>query len=182
VTAVLIPDGDNWRRIATVSFADPFLDVLNTPSSFATTERELVNHSRYRAVFRAMVTDNHGSYTENEAQLRVINKRPVMTISFVSRSRDCSAPPTIAGKPHTAASGCSVLTRWLQADPADPFKQFILISASGRIPAHEAVGAIVADPIFGDAHLRTFDCQPFLFSEQTEHFEPTGASLACSAK
>jgi hypothetical protein len=182
VTAILVPDGDNWRRVATVFVADPFADLLNTPSSFVRTERALVNHSRYRAVFHAAVSDGHGSITENEVQLRVINRRAQITISFVSRSRDCTAPIPAAGKRAQPSSGCSVLTRWMQPDPADPLRQFLLVSATGHMTNHEVGSLIGANPIFDDAYLRTFSCQPFVFSDQTGHFEPTGNSVTCNGK
>jgi hypothetical protein len=181
VSAILIPDGDNWRRIATVFVADPFSDPTNTVSTFVRTDRSLLAHGRYSATFRATAFDGHGSMTENQAQLMVINKRAVITTSFVSAARDCSAASTTTGRA-TAAAGCNVVIRYLESDTADPLKHFTLVSASGHLSTHEATGQLGSDPIFIASHVRNFSCQPFVFSDQSLHFEPSGNSAPCPAK
>jgi hypothetical protein len=181
VSAILIPDGDNWRRIATVLVADPFSDPTNTVSTFVRMDRSLLAHGRYSATFRATAFDGHGSMTENEAQLMVINKHAVITTSFVSAARDCSATPATTGKA-AVATGCNVVIRYLESDTADPLKHFTLVSASGHLNTHDATGQLGSDPVFVASHVRNFSCQPFVFSDQTLHFEPSGNSVPCPAK
>jgi len=181
VTAILIPDGDNWRRIATLSVADPFADIATTPSTFVHTSRSLLERDRYRAIFHAETVDAHGNYTQNEADLRIINKQAVLTTSFVSASRDCTLPPP-AGKQANPTAGCNVLRRWLQADTAAPYRQFMLVTATGRLSYKEATSSIGNAEDFDASHLRNFACQPFAFSDATMHFEPTAASAPCPAK
>ena len=181
VTAILIPDGDNWRRIATLFVADPFSDTSTTPSTFVRTSRSLLEHDRYRAVFQAETVDAHGNYTQNEAHLRIINKQAVITTNFVSASRDCTIPPP-TGKQASPNAGCNVLRRWLQADPAAPYKEFMLVTATGRLSYKEATSSIGNAEAFDASHLHNFACQPFAFSDATMHFEPTAASAPCPAK
>src|SRR5579875_2356005 len=54
VTSVMAPDGDNWRRIATVLFATSFGNGSSTPATFVRPLRSWLQPDRYRAVFHAM--------------------------------------------------------------------------------------------------------------------------------
>ena len=186
VTAILVPDGDNWRRVATVFVANSFDDPRTTPSTFVRTARSLLERDRYRAIFHADSTDAKGNYTENEAHLRVLNKHAIITMSFVSAARDCTAPAPAAQTPadkHTPpAPTCSILRRWLQPDPADPYQHFTLVTATGRMSAQEAASPLDYSHTFESAHLRSFACQPFQFSDATQHFDPTAASASCPPK
>ena len=125
--------------------------------------------------------DLHDNYVENEAQVRIVNNHAMILTSFVSASRDC-VTPALPGKPAPPSTGCNVLRRWLQADPADPFKRFTLVSATGRMSARDAAGPLNDQLDFEASHLRSFSCQPFLFNDPTQHFEPTGPSVSCPAK
>jgi len=185
VTAILVPDGDNWRRVATVFVADPFDDPRTTPSTFVRTARSLLERDRYRAVFHADITDAKGNYTENEAHLRILNKHAVITMSFVSAMRDCNPPPPTAASAdkHTPPPPtCTVLRRWLQPDPADPTQRFTLVTATGRLSAQDAASPLDYSHTFESAHLRSFSCQPFQYSDATQHFDPTAASGPCPPK
>jgi len=177
VTAILVPDGDNWRRIATVFVADSFDDPRITPDTFVRTARALLDHGRYRAIFHASTVDAQANYIEYEAHLRVINKRAFITISFVSASRDCPA-----ATPTSKSSGCNVLRRWLQPDPNDPNKRVTLVSATGHLSPHDLTNPLNLAPTSEVSHLRNFDCQPFLYSDQQQHYEPTAPSTACPSK
>ncbi|AEU38114.1 hypothetical protein [Granulicella mallensis] len=177
VTAILMPDGDNWRRIATVFVADTFQDPRTTPATFAHTTRSLLQQDRYQAVFRALATDNKGNYTENEAHLRIFNNRAVITMNFASGARDCTSASV--GKRTDAAGGCNIVHRWLQPDPTDPAKHFTLVTATGHLSAHEAADPLGTSRAYEDAHLRNFSCQPFLFSDVALRFEPTAISGPC---
>jgi len=183
VTAILIPDGDNWRRIATLFVANPFNDPETIPSTFVLTERSVFEQNRYRAVFHADTADAKGNYSENEAQLRIVNKRPVITISFVSASRDCTPPPVPpTGKP-SAANGCNILRRWLQPDLSGPApKRFLLVTATGHLSTKETASPLDGTIDYEAAHLRSFSCQPFYYADSTQHFEPTGPSTSCPLK
>ena len=179
VTAILMPDGDNWHRIATVFVADSFDDPRTTPATFARTSRSEFQHDRYQVVFHAVAADGKGGYTENEAHLRIFNNRAVITISFTSASRDCSSA---TGKHADPTGGCNVVQRWLQPDPADPDKHFNLVTATGHLSAHEATDMLGSSRIYEFAHLRSFACQPFLFSDTALRFEPTAVSGPCPTK
>ena len=179
VTAILMPDGDNWHRIATVFVADPFDDPRTTPATFARTSRSEFQQDRYQVVFHAVATDGKGSYTENEAHLRIFSNRAVITMSFISALRDCSSA---TGKHADPAGGCNVVQRWLQPDAADPAKHFNLVTATGHMSAHEATDMLGSSRFFELSHLRSFTCQPFLFSDTALRFEPTAASGPCPTK
>lgn len=179
VTAILLPDGDNWRRIATVFVSDSFDDPRTTPATFARTSRSLLQQDRYQVVFHAVATDGRGGYTENEAHLRLFNNRAVITMSFTSASRDCSSATEKHADP---AGGCNVVQRWLQPDPKDPAKHFNLVTATGHLSAHEANDPLGNSRSYELAHLRSFSCQPFLFSDTALRFEPTAASGPCPTK
>jgi len=194
VTAVLVPDDNDWRRVATLTVADPFNDPNTTPDTFVRTARSMLERGRYRAIFHATSTNSKGDATENEVHLRVINKRAVITLSFVSASRECTAAPApiaiAAGKhPETPATGggCNIVRRWLQPDPSDPFKRFTLVTATGHVSAHDAASSL-NDPSFNDtslyeaSHLRSFTCQLFAYSDQTQHFDPAGVASQCPVK
>jgi len=187
VSAILVPDGDNWRRIATIWFADPFNDLLNTSTTFLRTERSLLAHNRYRAVFRARSTDAHSGMTEYEAHVIIVNKQAVVTLSFASRERDCSAdvktPDVKAQAKSTTAGACSLAVRWLRQDTVEAH-HLTLITGTGRVTPHDESSMTLApmdDPL-EDSHLRSFTCQSLMFNDQTEHFEPTAAPAPCFGK
>ncbi len=181
VTAILIPDDSNWRRIATVLIPSTPDDPYNTPTTFVRTDRSMVERDRYRAIFHVIAPDSHDNYVENEAQLRIVNKHAVVLTSFVSASRDCTTP-ALPGKPAPPSTGCNVLRRWLQGDPADPFKHFTMVSATGRMSTKDVASPFNDQPEFEASHLRSFSCQPFIFNDPTQHFDPTGPSVPCPAK
>jgi len=181
VTAVLVEEDGNWRRIATLWHATSFEDSHTTPDSFVRTARSLLQHDRYRAIFHAPTSGLNGDYSENEAELRIINNRPIVTISFTDAALDC-AQPAQPGHGATGSSGCVATRRWLQPDPADPARRLLLVSAMGKIAAREAESVLGGSRDFQIAHLRTFICQPFAFSEQQSRYEPTAPPTPCSMK
>ena len=194
VTAVLVPDDTDWRRVATLTVADPFNDPNTTPDTFVRTARSMLEPGRYRAIFHATSTNPKGDATENEVHLRIINKRAVITLSFISASRECTAAPAATsiapGKhpdPPTTGGGCDILRRWLQPDPVDRFKRFTLVTATGHLNAHDVTSPL-NDSSFNDtslyeaSHLRSFTCQLFAYSDQTQHFDPAGVASQCPVK
>jgi hypothetical protein len=181
VTAILVPDDSNWRRIATVLIPATPDDPYNTPSTFLRTERSLTERDRYRAIFHVIAPDFHDNYVENEAQLRIVNKHAVVLTSFVSASRDCTSP-ALPGKPAPPSTGCNIVRRWLQNDSTDPYKRFTLVSGTGRMSTKDVATPLNDQSDFEASHLRSFSCQPFIFNDPTQHFDPTGPSVPCPAK
>jgi hypothetical protein len=173
VSAILLPQDGNWRRIATMLYATPFSDAATTPSSFLRIDRSLLQQEHYRAIFHAVTPLPGGDFAENEAHLRVLNHRAVITISFVDGLRSCA---NSHGRP-----GCEIIQRWLQPDPTDPAHRLLLVTASGRLPPSDATAPLAASTQFQQAHLRSFACQPFVFSDITLHYEPIANSAPCIA-
>lgn len=175
VSAVLVPDGDLWRRIATLTFATAFSNASATPSTFVRPLRSWLEPGRYRAVFRAAVTDGAGDFTENEVDVRIVNSRAVVVLDFVSGARQCD--PT--GQLRPAHQSCELIQRWLEPDPTDPTHHFALITGTGHFSAHEADDPLSRSRNYRLTRLRSFTCQPFAFSEGAMRFEPTATATAC---
>jgi hypothetical protein len=180
VTAILVPDGEIWRRVATLFVETPFNDTRNSASTFVHVDRSLLDRDHYTAVFHATEPGPRGNFSENEARVMVFHRHAVVTISFVSAARNCAETHAASG--HAAEGECTVLRRWLQPDPASPSTQYTLVSAGGRLTQREAVGVFGTDSAFDASHLRSFSCQTFQFSSQSNHFEPTTNSVACFTK
>ncbi len=177
VSAVLVPDGDSWHKVATLTFPNAFSDAGTTPATFARPLRSWLQPGRYRAVFRGSVTGPTGDFTENEADLRVINNRAVIVLDFVSGARQCDN----TGQLRPAHQTCELIQRWLEPDPADPTHHFTLITGVGHFSAREANDPLARSRNYRLTRLRSFACQPFVFSETAQHFEPTGSSTPCYA-
>ncbi len=171
VSAILAPHGDSWSRIATLTYATTFTDPTTTPATFLNIVRSLMQHERYRAVYRTTTNATNGDFTENEAHLRILNGKAVILISFVSDARICNS----IGK----HAGCDLTRRWLQPDPADPTQHFLLISATGHLTPHEAADPLASAPDFQMSHLHTFSCQPYTYSDTTQRYEPTANNGPC---
>jgi hypothetical protein len=181
VTAVLIEEDGNWRRVATLWYATSFEDPHTAPDTFVRTARSLLQHDRYRAIFHASASGPNGDYTENEAELRVINNHAIVTMSFTDAALEC-AQPAKPGHVATASGECIATRRWLQADPADPTRRFLLVSATGKIAPHEVASMLGGSHDFQITHLRSFSCQPFVYSDQQLRYEPTAPSTPCLTK
>jgi hypothetical protein len=172
VSAILFPQDGNWRRVATVLYATPFNDPSTTPATFLHFDRSLLQQERYRAVFHALTPLPKGDFAENEADLRILNSRAAITMSFVNRARSCG----VAGHP-----GCEITRRWMQSDPADPTHRVVLVTATGHLPPHDTGGPLAASTQFQDAHLHSFSCQPFVFSDASSRYEPVANSAPCAS-
>jgi hypothetical protein len=171
VSSILVPEGDSWHRIATVTYATAFNDPRTTPATFLRVARSLMQHERSRAIYRATQSSPSGDFTENEAHIRVLNNKVVTLISYVSRARTCNANPK--------RPGCDLVHRWMQPDVADPTQRFLLVSATGHLSPHEAADPLAASVEFQQSNLHTFACQPYVFSETTQRYEPTANSGPC---
>jgi hypothetical protein len=174
VSAIMVPQGDNWHRVATVLYAVSFSDVTTTPATFLRIARSLMQHERYSAIYRATTTNPNGDFTENEAHLRVLNSKAVIVISFASNARTCETGPK--------HPGCDLTRRWLQPAPDDPTHRFYLVTGTGRLSTREAAEPIAPAATFQQAHLRTFTCQPFTYAENTQHYEPSANPAPCPLK
>jgi hypothetical protein len=200
VTAVLVPEDGNWRRIATLIYTTPFNDSNNTPTTWVRTARSLLQKDRYRAVFHASSGSLSGNFSENEAHLRIINGKAAITMSFESTARECTTTTTQAhmatgptkstsraanGANNTAPvtkSSCEFTQRWFQPDPSDPNKTFQLITGTGHIAAKEDENPLIDPRVELQSHLHTFTCQPFVYSDPNQHYEPTAPNGPCHTK
>ena len=54
ISAVLVPEGSTWRRVATLTFASSFNAGATTPSNFVHPLRSWLEPGRYRAVYHAV--------------------------------------------------------------------------------------------------------------------------------
>jgi hypothetical protein len=170
ISAILVPQDDSWHRVATVLEATAFGNPATTPYTFLHLTRSLIQHERYRAIYRAAASATNGDVTENEAHLRVLNNKAVILISFASNIRTCS---------HLKKPGCDITHRWLQPDLADASHHFLLVTASGHLSPRDIAGPIGSTDDFQRAHLRAFACQPYTYSDATQHYEPTANSSPC---
>ncbi len=175
VNAVLVPDGEGWRRVATLYFATAFSNATTTPSTFVRPLRSWLEPDRYRAVYHASVTDTAGDFIENEADLRIVNNRAVVVLDFVSGARQCDVTGQIR-PPHQT---CELIQRWLEPDPTDPLHHFTLITGTGHFSAHEADDPLSRSRNYRLTHLRYFSCQAYTFSDSNMHFQPTANAVPC---
>jgi len=175
VSAILMPDSGNWKRIATMLFPTPFFDPTTSPGTFVRTARSFTQPTRYRVIYHSYVSGQDSDYAENEAQVRILNGKAIVTISFVSSARTSATAAT--GK--NVKPGCEVVQRWLQADPIDPARRFIMVTGTGRLSDKEMTDTLTTARPFQTAHLRAFTCQPYIFSDVTEHYEPMANATPC---
>ena len=176
LSAVLVPDiAGTWRRVATLTFASSFSAGTTTPSNFVRPLRSWLEPNRYRAVYHATVNGANGYFTENEADLRIVNGHASVVISFVSGARQCD----ISGQIRPPHQTCELIQRWLEPDPTDPTHHFTLITGTGHITAHDADDPLTRSRNYRLTRLRSFACQPFIFSEGSQRFEPTANSAPC---
>jgi hypothetical protein len=173
VSAILVPQDGDWHRVATITVATPFSDATTMPSSFVRAERSLVDHLRYEAVYHGVTAGQNGDFAENEAVVRVQNHKAIVALSFVSSARQCE---TRKGR-----AGCELTRRWLQADPPDDH-HVMLVTGSGHMNGREATDPLARSPQFQMAHLRSYSCQPFVFSDGSQHFEPVANPGPCGAE
>jgi hypothetical protein len=176
VSAIMIPSGSSWRRVATVSYATNFADPTTNLGTFLRTVRSLIGPDHYTAIFRGVSITPDGDLTEHEAHLNVFNGRAAITISFASAERVCETPHL---QPHTPHGDCDLTERWLQGEPSQSSGEAILVTAIGRVGLHEAIDPVSRMRLFDFAHTRNYECQPFEFDDDTSHYEPTANSAPC---
>jgi len=174
VSAILLQEDGNWKRVATMLYADAFADTEHTPSTFLRITRSAITHERATAVYRATTVTGTGDTVENEGLLRLLNGHATIVLSFASDVRTCVTPT-----PGHPRSGCELVHRWVESDTADPTHRILLVTASGHLTPREAADPLAHATQFELAHLRSFACQPFAFSEASSRFEPTANSGPC---
>jgi hypothetical protein len=170
ISAILMPEAGEWQRIANMLYRTPSTDLSTTPSTFLRADRSLVDHQHYSAIFHATTTGVSGDMTENEVYLRILNRKPVITINFASAERACDP---------TRQRPCELTERWLQPDPTDAVNRFYLVTATGHVKPTDPSDPIARAETFEAAHLRTFTCQPFAFSDTALRFESTADAAPC---
>jgi hypothetical protein len=170
VSAILMPEDDQWHRIATALYPAAFSNPATNPSTFLHTDRSLREPQRYTAIFHTTTSGSNGDFTETEVHLRILNGHAAITTSFASTERSCDP---------THQRPCDITQRWLQPDTTDPEHRFLLVTATGHDKPNEAGDPIAHTETFEDSHLRTFTCQPFAFSDTTLRFEPTADPAPC---
>lgn len=176
VSAILVPSGGAWHRVATVTYATAFADPTTNLGTFLRTVRSLIGPDHYTAIFRGASVTPDGDLTEHEAHVNVLNGKAVVTISFASAERVCETPHL---QPRTPHGDCDLTERWLQAEPAQGDAAAILVTATGRVTSHDAIDPVSRMHLFDFAKGHNFDCQPFLFNDETGHYDPTASSAPC---
>src|SRR6185437_15032916 len=168
--------GSAWRRVGTVTYATNFADPATNLGTFLRTVRSLIGPDHYTAVFHAVSVTPDGDLTEHEAHLSVFSGHAAITISFASAERVCEVSHL---QPHTPRGDCDLTERWLQGEPAQGNGAAILVTATGRVGAHDAIDPVSRVRLFDFARTRNYDCQPFQFKDETSHYEPTANSAPC---
>ena len=100
VSAILVPSGSAWRRVATVTYSTNFSDPTTNLGTFLRTVRSLIGPDHYTAIFHAVSLTPDGDLTEHEAHLNVFNGHAAITISFASSERVCEASHLQIGRAH----------------------------------------------------------------------------------
>ena len=179
VSAILVPAEGGWRRIATVTYLAAYANPNTNLGTFVRTMRSIRQPQHYVAIFHGSNTSPNGDITENEAHLRILNGHADITVSFVSYERICE-PSRL--QVHTPPHECEVTQRWIQADPHEPPGNALMVIATGRVSIREANDPISRGHLFDVARARGYSCQPFLFSDETGHYEPTANPTPCFAR
>ncbi|MES2393676.1 MAG: hypothetical protein V4555_18705 [Acidobacteriota bacterium] len=173
ITAILLTTEGDWRRIGTMTLHATFSDPATTPDTFLHIVHSMHERGRNRAVFHGLTDSPNGDFNENEARLRIIDNKAVVTISFVSGLRVCDTPAT-----NHIHQGCEITQRWIQGDPAVAHA-LTLVTGTGHLTPKEAADPLARSRDFQMSHLRSFFCQPFAFNDTTQHYDPTGPVEAC---
>ncbi len=170
VTAILMPEDEQWHRIATALYPTAFSNPATNPDTFLRTVRSLLDPLRYTALFHTTTNGSSGDFTETEVHLRILNGHATVTTSFASFERSCDP---------THQKPCDITQRWLQPDTTSPDRRFLLVIATGHDRPHEAGDPIAHAEAFEDSRLRAFTCQPFAFSDTSLRFEPAADPAPC---
>ena len=172
VSAIFMPEDEQWHRIATVIYPTSFTNPSTTPSTFLRADRALGEPLHYAAVFHSTAGGANGDFTETEVHLRILNGHATIIAGFASSERTCDP---------THQHPCDITQRWLQSDSTDPGHRFLLVTATGHDKPNEAGDPIAHAETFEESHLRDFSCQPLAFSDTTLHLEPIGPAGPCVA-
>lgn len=172
VTAVLAPEDQEWHRLATASYATPFSDPSMTPATFLRANRSTRQPQFYTATFHTHTMGSNGDFADTEVHLRILGGRAVITMSFASAERTCDP---------THQKPCDFTERWIQPGTTDPKDEVMLVTAAGHVRSGDAGETVAHAENYEAAHLRTFTCQPFLFSDETLRFDAVSDAVPCFA-
>lgn len=172
VSAILAPEDEVWHRLATVSSATPFSDPATTPATFVRADRSMREPQFYTAIFHTGTTGSGSDFTDTEVHLRILNGRAAITMSFASAERTCDP---------THQRPCDFTERWIQPGTTDPKDEVTLVTAAGHLRPGDAGDPLARSESYEASHLRTFTCQPLLFSDDTLHFDPVADAAPCFA-
>lgn len=170
VTAVLAPEYQEWHRLATASYVTRFLNPLITPATFVRASRSMREPQFYTAIFHTSIKGPDGEYTDSEVHLRILKGHAVVTMSFAAQERFCDPSHQ---KP------CDFTERWIQPEATDPNDEVMLVTAEGHIRFGDSNDPFAYAQSYEAAHLRTFTCQPFLFSDATLQYDPVSDAVPC---
>jgi hypothetical protein len=170
VSAIFMPEDDQWHRVATLTYPTSFSNSFTTPSTFLRADRGLLEPQHYTAIFHSTAGGANGDFTETEVHLRILNGHPAIIAGFPSSERTCDP---------SHQRPCDITQRWLQLDGTDPEHRFLLVTATGHDKPNEAGDPIARAETFEESHLRDFSCQPLAFSDTSLHFEPSGPPAPC---
>ncbi len=172
VSAIFMPEDEQWHRVATVIYPTSFTNPSTTPYTFLRADRALREPQHYTAIYHSTAASPNGDFTETEVHLRILNGHPTITTGFASSERTCDP---------SHQRPCDITQRWLQPDSTDPEHRFLLVTATGHDKPNETGDPIAHAETFEESRLRDFSCQPFAFSDTTLHFEPSGPAAPCVA-
>lgn len=171
LSTIFMPEDEQWHRIATLTYPTSFGNPSTTPDTFLRTSRSLIEPLRYTAIFHTTTNGANGDFTETEVHIRILNGHAAVTTSFASNERSCDP---------LHQHPCDITQRWLQPDATDPSHRFLLVTATGHQKLSDPNDPIAHTETFEESHLRTFTCQPFVFSDTTLHFEPSAPPAPCT--
>jgi len=170
ISAIFIPEDQQWHRIATAIYPTSFSNTSVTPSTFLRAERSLREPQHFTAIFHTTSSGLNGDFTETEVHLGIFNGHAAITTSFTSNERTCDP---------NHQHPCDIIQRWLQPDAADPEHHFLLVTAMGHERPNQAGDPIAHAETFEESRLRDFSCQPFVFNDISLHFEPNAPAAPC---
>lgn len=170
VSAILMPEDEQWHRIATAIYPTSFRNTSVTPFAFLRADRSLREPQHYTAIFHTISSGANGDFTENEVHLRILNGHATITTGFASSERSCDP---------AHQRPCDITQRWLQPDATDPEHRFLLVTGTGHEKANQAADPIAHAETFEESRLRDFTCQPFAFSDTSLRFESVAPVAPC---
>ena len=190
VTAVLVPVDGNWRRIASFVYATPFDNGTVTPTTWLRTALHDPEGPLPRTPSSTLLPAPSPATTPRTKPTSASSTANPSSPSASSPRRanvrpphhpPLPASPSRAPPPNPAARLPNA--NWFQPDPRRPYQK---VRASHRhwprLPQRLPETPLASSRTMLLSQLRTFSCQPFLYSESTQHYEPTAPNAPCKNK